>query len=178
MNLEVITARPWHCGQISRILRVEHDAGLRRCGAPPHAAFRERLSESYLTRAWAIDGKFVGLAGVIGTPLSVFGGLWCGLSVEATKHPLAVVREARRLLSDAMVTKREILTSIIGGDEAALRLAVFLGFHVKHDLLGEPQRSRSGRRSLREFLKSNEELRVPIGEGYAFAMNYHEDEAA
>jgi hypothetical protein len=61
--------------------------------------------------------------------------------------PIALVKEARRQLGEITVAKRELATTIIGEDEAAKRLAVFLGFHVADEGPGKTAYRRPKKRT-------------------------------
>jgi hypothetical protein len=67
----------------------------------------------------------------------------------------------------------QVETTVIGGDEKAKRLAVFLGFHVSHGDRGEPAYTKFGRRDLCGYLDGTPEVRVPIGNGFAIRLGYH-----
>lgn len=177
-DFTIIEAKPYHCGQMSRLLRAEHREAIARVGADIHREMRARFDASSFRRAWMIDGRLAALGGVVGTSLSTYGFVWLALTNEARRYPLAVVREARRQLDEIMTVRRELATTIIGGDEAAKRLAVFLGFHVSESGPGSRAYSRFARRDLARHLENDPELRLPIGNGYAVALGYHHKEAA
>ena len=173
MKYEVIEAKPFHCGQILRRLRHEHVEAIARVGVPSHRELRALFDTSYLRRAWLIDGKLEAIGGVSGSIMSHYGFVWVALSQEATKHRFALVREAKRQLDEIMTIKSELVTTLIGGDEAAKRLAIFLGFHCEHGGPGRPAFSKSGRRTLAEHLETNPDIRNPIGNGYFICLGYH-----
>jgi hypothetical protein len=81
-----------------------------------------------------IDGRLAALGGVTGTELSADGMLWLALTQEATRHPKAIVEEARRQLDGLMQVKRRLSAAVFSGDDAGLRLALALGFNIKHPL--------------------------------------------
>lgn len=145
-------------------------------GIDGHRPLRDLFDQSSFTRAWALDGKLAGIAGVTGTQACSTGFLWFAMTDEATHYPIKIIKEAKRFLDDVMITKRELATTILSGDEAAKRLAIFLGFHVAHNGLGEPAYSRSSRRILSRFLENDPDVRIPIGNGYAIAMGYHPED--
>lgn len=174
-RFEIIKAQPWHCGTILRHLRAEHREAVARMSLHAHRELRDMFDQSPLKRAWAFEGRLVALAGVSGTLLSPAGFLWLAMTEEATKHPLSVVQEAKRFIADAMVTKTELATTILGGDEAAKRLAIFLGFHSGHEGMGRPAYSRGDRRTLSRFVENDPDIRIPVGNGYVIALGYHPD---
>jgi hypothetical protein len=172
-TFSIVPAKPWHCGQMCRLLRHERRRATALVGMDAHRELRELFDQSAFRRAWLADGEMIGLGGVTGSLLAPRGYVWLALSEMARRYPLAVVKQARRQLDEIMVTKRELATTIIGGDEAAKRLAVFLGFHVQDEGPGQPAYSRYGRRTLHKHLETETELRIPVGRGYAIPMGYH-----
>lgn len=170
---EVIPAKPFHCGQILRRLRHEHVAALHRVGRNVHRELRDVFDQSFLKSAWLIDGELAAIGGVTGSLGDMFGYAWLAITEEATLHPVAMVREVKRQLNRAMVTKRELATTIIGGDAAAKRLAIFLGFHIEDEGPGAPAYTRFGRRNLSNHLESLPDIRIPIGSGYVIGMGFH-----
>ena len=172
-----IPAKPWHCGQMCRLLRHEHRNTIAQLGIDCHAELRARFEASSFRKAWLIDGRLAALGGIMGAPLASSGFVWLALSEQARRYPIAIVKEARRQLDAVMVVKRELATTVLNGDEAAKRLAIFLGFHVSHDGPGQQAFSRFGRRSLARHLDSDPDLRIPIGEGFAVALGYHHEAA-
>lgn len=174
-DFTIVEAKPWHCGAMSRLLRHEHRNAVAVLGIDSHRELRTLFDASAYRRAWLIDGKLAGLGGVTGSEMAAIGFVWLTLTEQGTHYPIAIVKEARRLLDEIMVTKRELATTILAGDHAAKRLAIFLGFHVSHDGPGSPASTRFARRDLARFLDSNPELRIPIGTSYVIPMGYHHD---
>jgi hypothetical protein len=167
-----IPAKRWHCGQMVRLLRHEHQRVMYGIGLDAHAELAGMFEISAFRKAWLIDGRLAGLGGVTGTLLSPHGFVWLALSEQAMRYPVALVKEARRQIAEMMVVKRELTTTLIGGDEAAQRLAVFLGFHVQSQGPGQMAATRYGRRMLARYIAHEPGLRLPIGSGYAIAMGY------
>jgi hypothetical protein len=52
------------------------------------------------------------------------------LAERATKYPIAIVKESRRQIAEALMTRREIVTSFTPGDNTALRFLRFVGFSL------------------------------------------------
>lgn len=127
MRFEIAEAKPWHCGEIARRLRLEHARAVRLLGVDTHRALLDAFRGSCFRRAWLGDGKLFGLGGVVGSPFGQTGAVWLALAEEATRYPRAIVREARQQL-DALSATRSLVTTLIDGDEAANRFAAFLGF--------------------------------------------------
>lgn len=172
-RFEIITAKPWHCGAMVRRLRAEHREAVARTGMAAHRELRSMFEQSSFRRSLLIDGELSALGGVTGGLASATGFAWVVMTERATKYPLGITREIKRQLDAMMLTRRELATTIIGGDEAALRMAIFLGFHVADDGPGSVAASRFARRQLRRYIESDPDLRLPIGEGYCIAMGYH-----
>jgi hypothetical protein len=79
-------------------------------------------------KAWMIDGRLAALGGVEGPLVAESGYVWLVISREAAKHPIAVLRTAKRHLSEIMKVKKELSTTIIRKDSPSFRLAGWLGF--------------------------------------------------
>ena len=175
---EIVEARPFHCGQMARALRREHRELLARVGADAHRELRACFDQSSFRRAWLIDGRLAALGGLTGSMLSGDGMLWLALSDEATRHPFAVVREARKQLDEMMRVKRVLSAGVMGGDDAAARLAVFLCFTAAGSTFLGPAFSKAGRRLLERELKCNADLRIPVGAAFLTPMRYSLSETA
>lgn len=173
----IIPAKPWHCGQMVRLLRHEHASAIARLGVDSHRELRERFAASAFRRAWLINGQLAALGGVTGAAMAGHGFLWLALSETARRYPVAIVKEARRQLAEIMLVKRELATTILDGDAAAQRLAIFLGFHVAEEGPGAQASSRFARRDLARFVTTAPEVRIPMGQGFAVAMGYHAEAA-
>lgn len=181
-KFEIIEARPHMCGQMSRLLRAEHRSAVAALGVDAHRELRSAFDQSAFRRAWLIDGRLAALGGVTGSPLNHYGQIWLALSSTALRYPKAIVQEARRQIDEIMATRHQIVTSIVSGDEAAKRFAIFLGF-VPYDTVCDEEIansavSRGQRRWVRKIADSVPELRAPIGAGYAITMSYSQREAA
>lgn len=174
----IVPARAYHCGQMVRLLRTEQAQAVARLGVDSHKELRARFDASSFRRAWMIDGKLAGLGGVTGTNLSRRGYVWLALTNDALNYPMTIVREARRQMGDIMGTKREVLTTILDGDDASKRFAIFLGFVVIDGAWLEAATSKTARRELMTLFEKTPEARVPIGTGYGVAMKYRHQEAA
>lgn len=173
-HVEIIDARPWHCGRIARMLRPEHESALLRVGVNSHRELRTTFEASYLRKAMLIDRKLAGIGGIMGSILSPIGFAWLALTDRATRHPLAIVREVKKHLAEEMRTKTELTTTIMADDMAARRFAIFLGFHVSDEGLGAAAETRPGRRMLHEYITSTPELLVPFRGSHLIRMGYHE----
>ena len=172
-DFRIIPARPFHCGMMVRRLRAEHAIAADRVGQDAHRELRAVFEQSSLRRALMIDGSLAGLGGVTGGLMAATGFVWLALTQAAIKYPTTIVRLAQRQLREIMATRIELATTVLGGDEAALRLAVFLGFHVEDDGPGAAACSRSSRAYLKSYIESCPDLRHPVGAGYYIALGYH-----
>ena len=159
-TFEVIEARRYHCGAMARIMRPEQRHVLIAAGLNPHRVLSEGFAASWPCRAWLIDGRLAGLGGFVGQLLSRGEFVWLALSEEASRHPVAVVREACRQLA---ARGGEVTTSVAIDDHGALRLAASLGFHVSHDGPGRRAISREDRAALISAVRQNIDKRITVG---------------
>jgi hypothetical protein len=130
-TFSIIPAKPWHCGQMCRLLRHEHREAVNNIGIDAHVELRARFDNSGYRKAWLIDGKLAGLGGITGSEMESTGLIWLALSQDATRHASAVAREARRQVEDIMITKRSLVATILDGDVGSRRFIEFLGFEVR-----------------------------------------------
>jgi hypothetical protein len=130
-TFEIIEARPYHCGQIVRRLRHDMHSAFFALGVDPHKELRTCFDDSYLRKAWLIDGKLEGLGGVFGGALSSSGYIWLALSQEATRYPVAMVKEARKQMAEIATTKHSLRATVLEQDKAAERFIGRLGFHLR-----------------------------------------------
>lgn len=171
-TFQIIAAKPYHCGAMVRRLRREQAQAVARLGVDSHRELSERFAASAWRRAWLADGELAALAGVTGSALSAQGFVWLALTDRAARYPLAIVREAKRQLDDLMATRRLLVTSILDGDLAARRFAIFLGFTLAAEEDAQPAASRAGRRILAQRAAAEPESRVDLGQGSAVAFAY------
>jgi len=176
-RFEAIDPKLWHCGQILHHLRLEHRIAVSRMGVNGHHELHNLFDQSMFKRAWALDGKLAGIAGITGSAISPLGFVWLTITDAATRYPVSIIRETRQFLDDAMIVKRELATTILSGDDAAKRLAIFLGFHYEHAGPGGPAYSRLTRKILSRSIDGNPEIRMPMGAGYAISLGYHLEDA-
>lgn len=160
-----------HCGRLARILRHEHIAASMGVGVgvSVHRQIRQSFAASYMVRGWTIDGEINALAGVMGAHLSPYAFLWMGISQRFTRYPKYVVKEARAMMDELMLTKLELRSSITGDDQAALRFAVHVGFHVDD---GAPASSRFGRDLMLRRIRENPDFRERIGHTFEVPLTY------
>lgn len=171
--LEIREARPQDIGRFVRRMRREHAQALATKGISVHHAMRLTYYASFLSRVAFLGGEPFAIWGCVGHFLSPFGLVWLVTTEMGTKHPLLLVKETRRQLNEMMVTKAQLLTTVADGDEAAMRFAAFLGFHVSHEIEGRPAFSRAGRHRLVKHATEVPDYRLPLGTGFAVRMGYH-----
>jgi hypothetical protein len=178
-KFEIVEAKAWHCGAMSRALRMEHQKAVAMIGFNSHREIRAAFDDSSFRKAWLIDGKLAAIGGVTGPALASSGFVWLAFTNAATKYPMAIIKEARRQIAEIMVVKRHLACTILEGDEASARLAIFLGFvPATSDGYVLPAHSRYGRKEVARQLKEIDEIRKPLGMGYVTIMAYRQIEAA
>ena len=172
MHLELIPGRRHHCGKLARALRAEHRECLERIGNNVHQALRAAYDGSSEAHTLLINGRISVMGGISGAMLAPYGIVWIAMTQEATRYPIAVIKVLRQQLAKAMVVRRELRTIVLGEDEAAKRLAIFMGFFVSEEGLGRAALSHFSRRSLARYIETEPDVRLPAGTGYAIAMGY------
>lgn len=137
-NSKIITAKLWHCGQMIRKLRAEQRDAVIGLGMNPHKELRRAYDASSEAYAWIANRELIGLGGVVGTMLSSGGKIWLALAEAATRHPVAVAREAVRQIDRFMKTRDELVTTLLKDDGKSIKFAYLLGFEKDDDaLMGE-----------------------------------------
>ena len=178
-TFDIVEAKAWHCGAMSRLLRQEHAKAIAMIGLNSHRELRAAFDESIFRRAWLIDGHIAALGGVTGSAASALGIVWLAVAAKAGKYPLEMIKEARRQIADIMTVKRMLICTILDGDEASERFAIFLGFvPKKDDEWIMPAETRYGRKEVARQLKEIDEARVALGSGYVRVMQFRHIEAA
>lgn len=172
----IIPAKPWHCGAMVRRLRLEQRIAMLRLGVDSHRELFDRFGQSSYRRALLIDGRLEALGGVTGSALSDEGYVWLALSKKAARYPLALIHETRRQLDRVMQTRSVLVTTVLEGDAAAQRFAIFLGFVPASDAMAQPAASRAGRRVLAARLEQDSEARIALGHGTAVALAYRSEQ--
>lgn len=177
-EFRIVEGRPYHCGQMSRILRLDQQKAIALIGMNTHHEMRDKFDQSVFRKAWLINNRLAAVGGITGSILSAYGLVWLALSNEAMKYPLAVVKESRRQLNQAMITRHMLVTNILDGDEAAKRFAVFLGFVPYDECESLPASSIHGRRDMKRKIDESPVARSPLGNGFVVTMTYSQHEAA
>lgn len=134
----VVAASVRHIKPLSMALRAGACATLRDFGADPRQALRRAYVDSFYCRTALIGGVPVAMWGAQGSLLSDHAVVWLALGHDAARHPLAVVRAARRELA-LMCATRDNLHAVISQDDAgALVFAESLGFRRNRGLGSAP----------------------------------------
>ena len=175
-KFETVEAKAFHCGQMARMLRSEHLVEISKTGLQAHRELRGTFDNSCYRRALLMDGKLIALGGCGGYSLETAGFVWLALSNEARRHPLAVMRHVRAELDKMMVMKRNLAATVLAGDDAAKRAAIFLGFYP---MACEPfgNHIRQARMTLRRMAENDTNLRLPCGDTYHIVLAYHPERA-
>lgn len=177
-TFDIVPGKPWHCGQMVRLLRLEQMQVEALLGVDAHATLRQRFDQSpSFRRAWLIDGRLAALGGVTGSLASPDGFVWLAVARFALCYPKAMVRTARAQIAEIMKTRHELHTTLLDGDAASRRFAVFLGFVPLGGTWRRAPISRSGRAMLLDDIEHNDKSRIPVGAGTMTAMHYCEAEA-
>lgn len=172
-TVTIIDAKRYHCGRIVRRLRADHVESCYLAGIDAHRQLSWIFDQSAIRRAAFFDAELVALGGVTGTLLAPTGVVWLALSHRATLYPTIALRHIRREMERIMAHKAEVVTTVITSDPAAMRLAAWLGFHVKHEGEGAPAMSRYGRRRLLHYLRAETDLHIQVGRTSAISMGLH-----
>jgi hypothetical protein len=176
-RFEIVEGKAWHCGAMSRLLRLEHQKAVAMIGLNSHRELRAAFDDSSFRRAWLIDGKLAALGGVTGPAIASAGLVWLAFTNAATKYPLAIIKESRRQIAEIMQVKRHLVCTIVEGDEASERFATFLGFVPAAGEYLLPAHTRYGRKEVARKLREIEEIRKPLGMGYVKLLAYRQIEA-
>lgn len=129
-KFEIVEAHAFHCGQMIRKLRNEHQAAIAKLSVNTHRELRLAFDDSSYRRALMMDGVLAGLGGVTGPAMAGTGTIWLAITQEATRYPQHIARIMRRQLANVFAVKRELSTFILPADLVSLRFAKFIGFET------------------------------------------------
>lgn len=166
----IVSAKRWHCDVIATQLRLETVAGLERMGLTPSDVMRRFFDESYKCFTLMIESEPAVMTGVTGSLLSPEGFVWAAVTDRATRYPVTVVRALQRCGDEFFVGKDELVTTIVDGDDKAMKLAIFLGGAVSRRGFGSQAISRQGRATLRSFIEDEPELHWRRGDASVVYM--------
>ncbi len=167
MTHEIVRASPLHLRPLTRTLRTAACITLDRYDINPRLALHRAFMSSHYCRTALIDGRPVAMWGLEGSLLGDLAFVWLVLSNEASSMPMTVMREARRELASVMENYVEVATTVLPDDDAAIRFAIYLGFHNEDEQLDLPLRERIRR------VKDNPEYRFPVGDHYVIGLGCH-----
>lgn len=164
----VVPASIRHLKPMAAQLRAAACITLQGFGLKPRPALHRAFVASSYCRTALMDGKPIAMWGVKATMLGDTALVWLVLSETVTAMPISIVKEARSELAKVMETKREIAITVLPDDEAAIRFAVYLGFHDRDNDDGH-----LSRKALCQAIVADPRHRVPIGDSYVIALGYH-----
>lgn len=168
LDYQVVTSSVRHVRPMARQLRAAACITLQGFGLNPHSALHNAFIASSYCRTALVDGKPVAMWGVKDVLLSDQAAVWLVLSDFITQMPVAIVREARQELARVMETKREVAITVLPNDEAAIRFAVYLGFHDRENDDGQ-----FSRKDLCHAVMTDPKYKIPVGDHYVVALGYH-----
>lgn len=176
MTCEIVPASPKHIRPMSRRLRAGACVTLQAYGFDPRRALHDVFLKSHYSRTALIEGKPVAMWGLLGQLLSETAFVWLVTSDEIGRFPGLLVRETRRELAEMMQGYREFSTTVLPNDEAAVRFALYLGFHDDGEEENEEDEPVSHKRRAQQIML-NPRRRIPIGENYVIGLTYQGREA-
>lgn len=165
---QIVPASIRHIKPMAARLRAAACITLQGFGYEPRRALHRAFLASYYCRTAVLDGKPIAMWGTKSVLLGDEALVWLVLSDEVTKMPLSVVKEARAELAKIMDDYREVAITVLPDDEAAIRFAVFLGFHDRDNDDGH-----FTRKDMCQQIRENPNYRIPIGDSYVVALGYH-----
>lgn len=133
-------------------------------GFDPRRALHRAMRSSFYCRTALMDGKPVAMWGIKGNLMCDVAFVWLVLSDDIANIPGAITREARRELRAIMANYRELATTVLPDDAAAVRFAVYLGFHDRHE---------GKRKDIEREILANPRYRIPIGDSFVLGLGYH-----
>ena len=167
MEYSIVPASILHIKPMAKRIRAAACITLQDYGYLPRAALHRAFLRSLYCRTALIDGRPVAMWGVDGTLLSDTAYVWLVMSDEIAHIPRTIVREAKRELAAIMGRYSEVAATVLPDDDAAIRFAVYLGFHDRHD------EDESTRRELVRKIRENPLYRIPVGDRYVIGLGYH-----
>ena len=127
-DFRIADALPQDCATMAKLMRDEHREAYLSVGCKPYQELRDKFEQSSITRAWFVDARLAGIYGVTGSSLSPVGFVWMAVTQEAMRYPIEMVKEARSQLSQIMMVKSELQSTILVQDKRSIKFAQILGF--------------------------------------------------
>jgi hypothetical protein len=125
---EVREAKPWHVGQMARILRKDLAEHIQKNDMNIHKEMKKVFNESYYRKIWLIDGKLSAIGGVAGSAISCTGFIWVALNSNSSSFPIEMVKESRRQINLALQFHSKLIATTFYGDIRSRRFIEFFGF--------------------------------------------------
>jgi len=166
MNFEIVPTSVRHIRPMARRMRGAVAVSLSGYGFDPRKALHRVVLDSAYCRTAKADGFPIAMWGIVAPALASTAYVWLVMSDEVAKMPRSVVVTAREELAAIMESYDEIATTVLPDDEAAIRFALYLGFHDDDE--EEPASHKVRAKRLRE----NPHNRIPVGDGYVVAVSY------
>jgi hypothetical protein len=163
--IEIVEAKIHHCGLMGRRMRKVHRNILESGGLSPYRELMLMFGQSSFCRSAFFDGRIVAMGGITGSILATHSVAWLVLAEEFRNRPVTIVQHARRFLKQQMQTRSALAATILLEDDAALRFAVYLGFHVFRDDDGDgaPATNHRSRARLAHYVKSKRDIHIRVG---------------
>lgn len=168
MSYSVVPASVRHIRPMSRRLRAAACLTLQAFGHDPRRALHRIFLNSFYCRTALIEDRPVAMWGVTGTLLNDVVYVWLVMSDDIANIPRTIVWEAKKELSNIMANYREIATTVLPDDDAAIRFAVYLGFQDVDGAI-----PLEGRKAIEHDIRENPKHRIPVGDGYVISLGYH-----
>jgi hypothetical protein len=101
---------------------------MRELGLNPHKELRDIFIKSREVFSWFLDGKLMGMGGIIGTLVSNSVHVWIAVSQEGLRYPREFLTICNNGLSWLKTSHDEITATVMSHDETAVRYIRKLGF--------------------------------------------------
>jgi len=167
---EIVRASILHVRPLAEGIRSAARLTIADLGRHPRIALRRALASSHACFTALIDHEPVAMWGLNGPLLSSSAYVWLALTERVTSMPVAIVREARAQLAEMMRHYDELAVTILADDDAALRFAVYLGFHDRHDGV------RRTRKETERLIRTDPKNRISFAGGDVIALGYHPED--
>lgn len=127
-TFEIRDAKPWHVGQMARMIRKDQRNAIVKIGVSPHQELSKIFNSSSFKKVCLVDGKLQAMWGVVGTLISSSGFVWMVVTDEAMRFPVKMVKETRNQLRIISEITPKLFTALVDGDEVAIKFAKYFGF--------------------------------------------------